>query len=297
MLAYSTQGLALESLDRIIAVVNEDVITHQELQQRINDFKRQMTMKGAAIPAENILQRQVLERMILDSIQLQMAKAQGIRIDDLTLNRMLENIARNNKTSLDDLRRSLQGEGINYSSVREQTRDDMIIRQLQHRMVFSRVDVSEQEISQFLEQQIQAGASADDKYHIGHILIATPEAATPEDIKAAFDRAEIARNHLQEGESFRDVALRFSEGRQALEGGDLGWRSAAELPSLFLQTVSQMETGDISQALRSAGGFHILKLIKGYGILHLYLFQHLQHLLIRTKKFHHDISDINTLSS
>ena len=278
-LLLSLQSHAAQTLDRIIAIVNDDVITSQELQQRIEDFKRQMTMKGAPVPSDDIMHKQVLERMVLDSIQLQLAKAQGIRIDDLTLNRMLESIASNNKTSLDQLRRSLQAQGISFSTFREQTRDDMVIRQLQQRMILSRVSVSEQEIDQFLEQQGQLGA--DDKYHIAHILIATPEAAAPDDIQAAFDRAEKVRAHLQDGEPFRNVALQFSEGRQALDGGDLGWRSAAELPALFLQAVQQMNKGDISPALRSAGGFHIIKLVDKKTQQHIVKQTHARHILMR----------------
>jgi len=281
-LFYSMQGHALQTLDRIVAVVNDDVITYQELQQRIDEFKRQMSMKGAPIPGDDIMQKQVLERMILDSIQLQMAKAQGIRIDDLSLNHMLETIARNNKTTLDELRRTLQAEGISYNTFREQTRDDLVIRQLQQRMILGRINVSEQEIDQFLEQQEEPGNGASEQYHLAQILIATPEAASPDDIKAAYDKAEKVRAHLQEGEAFSAVAQRFSEGRQALEGGDLGWRSAAELPTLFLQAVQKMDKGDISPALRSAGGFHILKLIDKKSQKHIVEQTHARHILMRS---------------
>lgn len=277
----SFQSHGLQTLDRIVAIVNDDVISYQELQKRIDDFRRQMIAKGAPVPGNEVMQKQVLERMILDSIQLQMAKSQGIRVDDLTLNRMLDSIARNNKTSLDQLRRSLQAQGISYNAFREQTRDDMIIRQLQQRMVMARINVSDQEIEQFLEQQSEAGSATNEKYHISHILIATPEAATPDDINAAFDRAEKARAYLQDGEAFRDVALRFSEGRQALDGGDLGWRSAAELPALFVQAIQNMEKGDISPALRSAGGFHIIKLIDKQARQHIVEQTHARHILMR----------------
>lgn len=280
-LFIGTQGHAAQTLDRIVAVVNEDAITHQELQQRIDDFERQMSLKGMPLPDDEVMRKQVLERMILDRIQLQLASTQGIRVDDLTLNRMLENIARNNKASLDDLRRSLQAQGISYSDFRERTRKDMIIRQLQQRMVLSRVRVSDQEIEQFLQQQQESGSAAGEKYHLGHILIATPEAASPEDIDAAFDRAQKALAHLKDGESFNDVALRFSEGREALNGGDLGWRSTAELPSLFVDALQRMEKGDVSSALRSAGGFHIIKLKDKKSSQHIVKQTHARHILMR----------------
>ena len=278
----STASQALQSLDSIVAVVNEDIITRQELDQRINDFKRQMIRAGTQVPGDDIMQKQVLERMIVDSIQLQLAESQGIKIDDLTLNNALESIASNNKMTLDTLRRSLQADGISYGIFREQTRQEMIIRQLQQRMVYARVRVSDQEIDQFLEQQQKSGAASDEKYHVGHILIATPEAATPEDIKAAYDKAEQVVAHIKDGENFRDVALRFSEGRQALNGGDLGWRTPAELPILFLEALRRLNTGEVSSPLRSAGGFHVIKLIDKKSDQYIVKQTHARHILIRS---------------
>ncbi|HEY9051793.1 MAG TPA: SurA N-terminal domain-containing protein, partial [Gammaproteobacteria bacterium] len=172
-LLSSSNLLALQPLDHIVAIVNDNVITHQELQQRINDFKQQLIQRNASLPDDDVMQKQVLERMIVDDIQLQLAQAQGIQIDDLTLNRMLESIAQRNRTTLDDMRKRMQADGIDFDSFKEQTRKDMIIGQIQQRMVYARVQVSSQEIDQFMEQQKQAGSN--DKYHIAHILIATPE--------------------------------------------------------------------------------------------------------------------------
>ena len=278
---FITSVPAIQSLDYIVAVINEDVITHHELESRIADFKRQMIQQGAPVPSNEVMQKQVLERLILDNIQLQLAATQGIHIDDLTLNRMLENLAKKNKRTLDGLRRSLQAQGINYKTFREQTRKDMIIQQLQQRMVYGRVRVSEQEIELFLEQQSQSGSTAGEKYHVGHILIATPEAATPEDISKAFEKANTVIAHLDDGASFRDTALRFSEGRNALDGGDLGWRSPAELPALFLEAIRGLNKGEISSPLRSAGGFHILKLIDKKTQQHIVKQTHARHILIR----------------
>ncbi|MCW9015254.1 MAG: peptidylprolyl isomerase [Gammaproteobacteria bacterium] len=281
LVLFSTQLQALQALDHIVAIVNDQVITYKELQSRIKDFERQMTQAGTAVPDNKIMQKQVLERIIVDTVQLQLAQAQGIQIDDLTLNRMLENLARQNKITLEGLRKALQREGIDYKNFREQTRKDLIIKQVRQRMVIDRLKISEQEIDQFLEQQEQSGKASSGQYHLAHILITTPEAATPKDIAEAYDKAEKVLAHLKDGESFRDVALNFSEGRQALEGGDLGWRSAAELPSLFLDAVKRLDKGEVSSPLRSAGGFHIIKLIDKKTMQHIVTQTHARHILIR----------------
>jgi peptidyl-prolyl cis-trans isomerase SurA len=286
---------ANQTLDSIAAVVNEDIITRAELKQRIEEFKRQLRARGTSIPSDDIMHKQVLERMIVDSIQLQMAKAQGIRVDDLTLNRMLENIAGNNKLTLDELRRSLEADDLSYQAFREQTREDMTIRQLQQRMVYNRIRVSDQEIEQFLEQQAEEDNK--EQYHVGHILIATPEAATPEDISKALDRAQKVIAHLQDGEAFNSVAQQFSDGQQALNGGDLGWRTPAELPSLFLDTVQTMQPGEFSTPLRSAGGFHVLKLIDKKSQKHIVKQTHARHILIRPDQITSEQQVIDKLKS
>ena len=282
LFVFSTTTQALQSLDHIVAVINDNVITHVELQQRIKDFKRQMNAKGVNIPNDNIMQKQVLERILIDRIQMQLAQAQGIQIDDLLLNRMIEDVARRNKMTLDNLRISLQKDGISFDQYREQTRQDLIVSQLQKRMVFDRVRVSDQEIDQFLEQQKSSGNNASEKYHLAHILITTPEAASTEDIKTAHIKANSVLEKINSGETFRNVALKFSEGQRALNGGDLGWRTAAELPSLFLDTARNLKKGQSSQALRSASGFHIIKLVDKQSQKHIVQQTHARHILIRS---------------
>ncbi|MDH5472405.1 MAG: peptidylprolyl isomerase [Gammaproteobacteria bacterium] len=279
---------AIQQLDKIIAVVNDDVITESEYKQKINDFERQLKAKNKNISDTTALHKQILERMILDEIQMQLAAAQGIIIDDITLNRMIEELARTNKLTLEQLRSSVIKEGVNFETFREQTRKDFTIQQLQKRMVYDRVNISAQEIEQFIDQQKQAGAIAHDKYHIGHILIATPEAAKPEDIQNALDKARTIHNELISGKEFNEVALRESEGQQALKGGDLGWRSAAELPPLFVNAIEKMKKSDISQPLRSAGGFHIIKLIDKQTQEHLVTQTHARHILIRPDEINND---------
>jgi len=279
---FSSRVFALEELDSIAIIVNDETISTQQIKKRLRDFKRQIQIQGQTPPPEKSLKKQVIERMILDSIQLQLAKAQGINIDDLSLNKALEKIASNNQSTLSDMSRMLQSKGINYADFREQTRNDMIIQQLQQRIIAGLVKVSPQEIDIFLAQQKESGETANDKYHLAHILIATPEAASPEEIQTAKTKAEQAIAYLEEGDSFKDIALRFSDGRNALQGGDLKWRSAAELPPLFLNTARILNKNQISQPLRSAGGFHILKLIDKKTQAHIVSQTLSRHILIKT---------------
>lgn len=282
ILATFSMGVsAIEEIDSIAIVVNDNIISTQEVENRLRDFKRQMQLQGQSLPPEGLLKKQVIERMIVDSIQLQLAKSQGIHIDDLSLNQALESIARKNNSSLEKMRNTLQSKGIGYDSFREQTRKDIMIRQLQQRMIYSRVKVSQQEIDILLEQQKQTGQTANDKYHFAHILIATPEAASPEDISAALKKAKQALAEINNGKSFSDVALNFSKGRHALKGGDLGWRSAAQLPSLFLDAARNLKKGKTSQPLRSASGFHILKMIDKKIQQHIVTQTHARHILIK----------------
>ncbi len=288
---------AAEPIDAIAVIVNDSIISEKDIEKRVNDFTKQLRVQGQRLPPEDILRKQVIERMIVDSLQLQLAKAQGLHIDDLSLNKMLENIAKQNRTSLSSFRHSLESQGISYSDFREQTRNDMIIRQLQQRMIFSRVKVSQQEIDIFLEQENRSGGEADDQFHIAHILIATPEAASPEQINESLKKARSAIKQLKSGKSFADVALNFSDGRHALKGGDLGWRSAAALPPLFLDSARTLSPGEISEPLRSAGGFHIIQLLDKKTQKHMAKQTHARHILIKTDEITSDEQAHKTLKN
>ncbi len=281
LLLLAPASKAMQEIDSVALIVNDSIISKQKIEQRLVEFKRQVKLQGQRLPDDSVLKKQLIERMILDNIQLQLAETQGISIDDLTLNNMLEGIAQKNRTTLDQMRRTLESSGVNYKQFREQTRKDMIIRQLQQRMIFSRVKVSEQEINIFLEQN-NKNNSQDDQYHIAHILIATPESASPEEVNNALEKAQQAIQDIENGTSFHDTALNYSDGRHALKGGDLGWRTAAALPPLFLENVRKMKASDISLPLRSASGFHILKLLDTKTERHLVNQTHARHILIKT---------------
>jgi peptidyl-prolyl cis-trans isomerase SurA len=275
--------LALQKLDQIVAIVNDEIISQHELDTRVSDFASQLKLSNNTFSDEQALRKQVLERMIQNRILLQKAKELGITIDDVTLNRMLERLAASNNVTLDQLRSTLAREGIEFSRFREQTRDELIVKQLQQRMVANKVTVSDQEINQYITKNLQQ-ASANTKYHILHILIATPETAKPEDIDRSRKKAEHLYSQIQQGENFSDLAIKESDGRHALDGGDLGWRVADELPEVFIDAINQLQKGETSKPVRSASGFHLLKVIEKSSNQVVITQTHARHILMRTDK-------------
>lgn len=287
MMITAISQASLKPLDHIVAVVNDDVITKTMLDNRVDDFRKQLALSQISSMEPEALKKQVLERMIRDMIQMQQAKQFGITIDDLMLNRMLEQLAADNKMSLEDFRKTIESEGIQYARFREQTRDEIIIKQLQQRLVANKINVSAQEISQYIQQN-ESFDSSNTRYHLRHILIATPEAAKPEDIASAKLKAESVYKQIQDGAKFENLALRESSGRNALNGGDLGERKANELPQLFVDAVKNLQPGDTSQPVKSASGFHLLQLISSSDDQIMVKQTHARHILIRTSS---DISD------
>lgn len=247
-------------IDRIVAIVDNDIITRTELQEEMRAVRAQLRQQRITPPSERVLQNQVLERMALNQIQLQLAEEIGIVVDDDTLNQAVSGIAAQNNLSLTEFRNILQQDGYDFTLFRENIRQDMIMHRLRQQHVDSRVNVTDQEIENFLATQRRQGQGSDE-YHLGHILIALPDAASPEQIREAREKAEAVLTQLREGADFSETAITSSDSQQALEGGDLGWRKGGELPTLFADVVPRMEPGDISDLIRSAGGFHIIKLL------------------------------------
>ena len=277
----SVSNAALKPLDHIVVVVNEDVITNTTLNNRVEDFRKQLELSQLSRIDPEALKKQVLERMIRDTIQLQQAKQFGISVDDLTLNRMLEQLADSNKMSLDRFRETIELEGLNYSRFREQTRDEIIIKQLQQRVIASKISVSDQEVRQYIEQNDSLDSSRI-TYHLRHILIDTPEAATPDDINKAKLMAESVYQKITHGSKFEDMAIKYSSGRNALQGGDLGERKANELPELFVEAVKDLKTGETSKPVKSASGFHLLEIVSSSNDQQMISQTHTRHILLRT---------------
>jgi peptidyl-prolyl cis-trans isomerase SurA len=280
--AAATAATPLEPVDKIVAVVNDDVITSTELDNRLHSIKEQLKNQSASIPPDQALKKQVLDRMILASLQLQLADQNGIRVDDDTLNRTIERIAQGNNLTLPEFRSVLEKEGYDFATFREDIRREILISRVQQRQVSDRIMVTEQEIDNFLATQ-RAQGNTGAEYHIAHILIAVPDAASSERIKAARQRAADILHKLRSGASFQETAIASSDGQQALQGGDLGWRKAAELPTLFVEPIMHMKDGDISDLIRSPSGFHIIKLLAQRNAQrHIVTQTHARHILIRT---------------
>jgi peptidyl-prolyl cis-trans isomerase SurA len=250
---------AVQELNGIAAVVNDDIITWNELDRRVESISQQLRQKGNRLPAREILERQILERLIIEKLQLTRAQQLGLKVDDEQLNRIIANIAAENGMDLEQFRQALQADGVSFTYFREQIRNEVLISRLKGNQIDNRVNVSPQEVDAFLEAQRQQSAEKAE-YHLRHILVSLPGNATPEQVAAAQSKAEQLLAQLQQGADFRQIAISYSDGQQALEGGDLGWRRAGQLPTLFAEVVMAMQTGEISPLIRSSSGFHILLL-------------------------------------
>lgn len=251
-------------MDRIIAIVDQSVITEQELMDRTRTVRAQLEKQGTQLPPEDILERQILERLIVDSLQLQLAAQTGLKVDDTQLDKTIERIAEQNKMSLDEFKAALEKDGISLRKFREDIRSEITIARLREREVDNRLNVSEGEIDNYLTTQANRGEEQDE-FEISHILIRTPEDSSPEDLQKAKTKTQDALKQLAAGASFAQVSAAVSDAPNALEGGAMGWKSGAQLPALFLQTLKSMQPGEVSTPIRSPNGFHILKLINRRG--------------------------------
>lgn len=271
-------------VDRIIAVVNKEVITQSELDERYKIVSKQLQKQGTRLPDEQALQRQVLERMIGDKVQLQQAKETGLRVDDNQLDKTLQRIAQENKLTLDQLRQALSQDGIRFDKFREDIRNEIIITRLRERDVENKIVVSESEVENFLSSP--ANQVQNEEYRLGHILVRTPEQATPEQLKERRGVAEKALKELKGGAPFDQIAAAFSDGPEALQGGMVGWRSGGQVPTLFQDAVKKLQVGELSQILRSPNGFHIIKLFDKRGADSPMLMQqtHVRHILVKTNE-------------
>ncbi|MBT8118138.1 MAG: peptidylprolyl isomerase [Gammaproteobacteria bacterium] len=278
---------ALKPLDHIVVVVNDDVITNNMLDNRVSDFRKKLELSQLSRIDPDALKKQVLERMIRDTIQLQQAKQLGITVDDLMLNRVLEKLAKSNNMSLEMFRDALQTEGLDYTRFREQMREELIINQLQQRLVASKINVSDQEVQQYIEQN-ESGDSSKVTYQLRHILIATPETASSEDIDQAKEQTESIIKKIEDGAEFEDMAIKYSSGRNALKGGDLGERKANELPQIFVDAVKDLKPGEVSKPVKSASGFHLLQLTSSSKDQVMVQQTNARHILIRPSS---DVSD------
>ena len=276
------QAAEVIKLDRIVAIVDQSVVTEQELESRIRTVTAQFKKQGTELPEESVLRKQILERLISDALQLQYAAQTGLKVDDNQLDRTVERIAEQNQMTLTEFGEALAKDGITMSKFRSDIRSEITIARLREREVDGRVNVTESEIDNYLTTQASSNESQDE-FEISHILVRTPEEGATEDVQKAKAKVDEAIAQLQAGTSFAKVSASFSDAPNALEGGNLGWKSGAQMPALFLDALKAMQVGDISPVLRSPGGFHILKLTnKRGGSSPLVIEQtHARHILIK----------------
>ncbi|TDT40220.1 periplasmic chaperone for outer membrane proteins SurA [Halospina denitrificans] len=247
-----------QSLDRVVAVVDEGVVLQSELQSRVQQIESRLRAQGTRLPPDEVLRKRVLDQLILERIQIQRARQMGMRIGDNELNRAMQDVASNNGfSSLDAFEQALASEGLSFQQAREQIRREMLISRIQQQLVGRRIRITEREVENFLESS-QARENSGIEYLLGHILISVNNFSDEEEVDAARSRARDIRQRLDNGADFREVAVAQSDGRNALEGGELGWRTEQELPSLAAGEIPELEVGEASDVLRSGSGFHIV---------------------------------------
>ncbi|MFH0934033.1 MAG: peptidylprolyl isomerase, partial [Pseudomonadota bacterium] len=266
LIAFASAATAAESpkqvsIDRIEVVVNDDVITRRELDDRVASVTRMLKKQKTELPDRSALERQVLERMIIEVLQTQFAKESGVRVDDAQLDKTIQRIAQQNRfADVAAFRARLEQEGTNFKDFREEIRNEMITVRLREREVDSRLVISENDVDNYLSNQEAQGGKGEEIL-ISHILVVVPEQASADKIQSYRNRAEQALAKLQGGASFAQVAAGYSDAQDALKGGEIGWRPADRLPPLFAEPLQKMKPGEVSGILRSPSGFHIVKLL------------------------------------
>jgi peptidyl-prolyl cis-trans isomerase SurA len=251
---------APKPIDSIVVVVNDEVITRNELSDRVKNVERRMKAQNVALPEPADMRRQILERMILERAQMQLAKELGVRVDDATLDRAIGRIAEQQKMTLQQLRDQTEKEGTPYAVFREEIREEIVMQRLREHEVDAKIQISDAEIDSFLAAE-QAAAANQSEVNLAQILIRIPENASPEQIAARRARAEDVMRQLRTGADFAKMAATYSDAADALKGGEIGWRGTERLPPQFADTLAKLKPGQVTPIVKSAGGFHILKVL------------------------------------
>lgn len=283
-------------IDRIVAVVNNAVITQFELRSRMQQALRQLAGQNTPPPPRKLLERQVLERMITEAVMAQIAADTNVRVDGAMLDRAIARIAQNNNLSAEAFRRALERDGIDFNDFREQIRLEMLIARLREREVDNRLVVTDAEIDNFLANPALE-RDQQDEYLLAHILVLTPEGASPETLAQLRAKAERALAELDAGADFAQVSAAYSDAQNALQGGSLGWRSEAQLPSLFADALRDLQPGQRTGVLRSGNGFHVLRLVdkRGRNVRMVITQTRARHILVKTNEVVGDAEARNRL--
>ena len=271
----------IELIDRVVAVVDSGVIMESQLNSRVEEILIRLKNDKAELPPLNLLEEQVLDRLIIEEIQLQLADRAGIKISDSELNQTLSRVSSQNNLSLEEFRLKLEAEGTSYKSFRDTIKKELIIQRVQRGKVGAKIDISEQELENFINSE-EGRTQLAEQYNVQHILLSVKSGSSEIEIEVIESEAVSLLERLENGESFEKLAASYSAGQKALEGGFLGWRTSAELPSLFAEVVTGLTVGEVAQPVRSGAGFHILKLTEKRGNTVKFLDQTLaRHILVQ----------------
>ena len=281
-----TQGVLL---DRIAAVVNDGIVLRSDLDQQVRVISDRLEQQGQQMPPRNLLRQQVLERLVMQEIQMQRADRLGIKVSDEMLNQTLTDVAARNKLSFSDLPTALESQGVDYRSYREEVRREMTLNLLRQRDVYARIYVSPREIEQCVTRR-KTSPGDDVEYDIAHILVAVPASATPEQAEERASRAQGVYERARRGEDFTQLAIAYSDAGTALEGGALGWRKVNQLPSFAADAIPRLKPGEITEPIRTPSGLHIFKLVESRGAASSALVSqvHARHILLQTNAIEDD---------
>lgn len=254
----------VQPLNRVVAIVDNDVIMQSQLDARVREVQQTIAKRGAALPPENVLSQQVLDRLVIENIQLQIGDRSGIRITDEELNQALASIAQRNGMSLEQFRAALAQDGLSYADARDQVRREMVISRVRQRRVAERIQVTDQEVQNFLASDL-GKLQLSEEFRLANILIPLSDGSSPQEIQAAERQAQELHQQLREGADFAQMAVAHSASETALEGGEMGWRKAAQMPPPFDAMIGAMAAGDVTEPMRTPGGFIMLKLLEKRG--------------------------------
>ncbi len=263
-LSISTVYGKVKPLDQVLVIVDDDIVMESELHGRIRSISARLGAQGTRLPPQGVMEKRVLDQLILESIQLQMAERTGLRVNDNQLNETMQNIAKRNGLTLDQFQEQIKSEGVTYSEARDQIRRELLISRIQQRQVDRKVRVTDKEIETFLESSEGKKRTASE-YYLGHILISITDSANPAIVDDAKARAESIVAELNGGADFKQIAVAKSDGRNALQGGVIGWRKESEVPSIAADIIQTLKVGVPSQVLRTTGGFHIIQVLDRRG--------------------------------
>ncbi|MGD9599748.1 MAG: peptidylprolyl isomerase [Steroidobacteraceae bacterium] len=278
-----------ELLDRVAAIVNDGVVLKSEVDEQVTLISARLNQQGLELPPANVLRQQVLERLVTQEVQMQRANRAGLKVTDEMVNNALQDVARRNGIALTQLPAALASQGIDYTSYRDDLRKEITLSMLRQRDVVARIMISPREIDQYLERE-KNSPSETTSYNLSHILIAVPQAATPEQVAEAGKRAEDVHRRALAGEDFAGLAVAYSNSQTALEGGALGWRKGTELPTVLADAVVQLKAGEVSDVIRTPSGFHLVRVneIRSSDGPAMVQQVHARHILVKTNELQDD---------